>query len=74
MPEVQFCTTERPQLFGFEVVSCRTCRLKSKKAILEVAPSNLENYEALRKPLIRSVSLKYLVLYLSPFFKKFMKV
>ena len=40
--EVQFCTTERPQLFEFEVASCRTCRLRSKKAILEVATSNLQ--------------------------------
>ena len=42
--EVQFCTctTEHPQLFEFEVASCRTCRLRSKKAILEVAMSNLQ--------------------------------
>ena len=40
--EVQFCTTERPQLFEFEVASCRTCRLRSKTAILEVATSNLQ--------------------------------
>ena len=40
--EVQFCTTERPQLFEFEVATCRTCRLRSKKAILEVATSNLK--------------------------------
>ena len=36
---MQFCTTERPQLFVFEVASCRTCRLRYKKAILEVATS-----------------------------------
>ena len=40
--QVQFCTTERPQLFEFEVATCRTCRLRSKKAILEVATSNLQ--------------------------------
>ena len=40
----QFCTTERPQLFEFEVASCRTCRLRSKKAILEVATSNLQKW------------------------------
>ena len=34
---MQFCTTEHPQLFEFEVASCRTFRLRSKKAILEVA-------------------------------------
>ena len=39
---MQFCTTERPQLYEFEVVSCTTCRLTSKKAILEVAMSNLQ--------------------------------
>ena len=26
--EVQFCTTERPQSFQFDVATCRTCRLK----------------------------------------------
>ena len=36
------CTTERPQFFKFEVANCRTCRLRSKKAILEVATSNLQ--------------------------------
>ena len=41
-PEVQFCTTERPQLFEFEVATCRTCKLRTKKAILEVATSNLQ--------------------------------
>ena len=47
---MQFCTTEFPQLFQFEVASCRTCRLRSKKAILEVAMSNLKkNDEALHK-------------------------
>ena len=40
--EVQFCTTEHPQLFKFEVETCRTCRLRSKKAILEDAMSNLQ--------------------------------
>ena len=40
--KVQFCTTERPQLFEFEVASCKTSRLRSKKAILEVAMSNLK--------------------------------
>ena len=44
---MQFCTTEHPQLFEFEVATCRTCRLRSKKAILEVATSNLQNDEAL---------------------------
>ena len=39
---MQFCTKERPQLFEFEVASCKTCRLRSKEAILEVATSNLE--------------------------------
>ena len=39
---MQFCTTKRPQLCEFEVASCRTCRLRSKKAILEVATSNLQ--------------------------------
>ena len=38
--QVQFCNTERPQLCKFEVATCRTCRLRSKKAILEVATSN----------------------------------
>ena len=42
--EVQFCTTERPQLFEFEVATCRTCRLRSKKAILKVATSNLQKW------------------------------
>jgi hypothetical protein len=39
---VQFCTTELPQLFEFEVATCRTCRLRSKKAILEVDTSSLQ--------------------------------
>ena len=30
--------------FEFEVATCRTCRLKSKKAILEVASSNLKKW------------------------------
>ena len=34
--------TERPQLFEFEVATCKTFRLRSKKAILEVATSNLQ--------------------------------
>ena len=34
--------TERTQLFKFEVATCRTCKLRSKKAILEVATSNLK--------------------------------
>ena len=38
---MQFCTTEHSQLFEFVVTSCRICRLRSKKAILEVATSNL---------------------------------
>jgi hypothetical protein len=42
--EVQFCTTEHPQLFEFELASCRTCRLRPKKAILEVATSNLQKW------------------------------
>ena len=37
---MQFCTTEHPQLFEFEVATCRIFRLRSKKAILEVATSN----------------------------------
>ena len=41
---MQFCTTERPQLFEFEVATCRTCMLRSKKAILEVATSNLQKW------------------------------
>ena len=41
-PEVQFCTTERPQLFEFEVAIYRTCRFRSKEAILEVAMPNLQ--------------------------------
>ena len=41
---MQFCTTESPQLFEFEVATCRTCRLRSKKAILEVATSNLQKW------------------------------
>ena len=40
----QVCTTERPQLFGFEVPSCRSCRLRSKKANLEVAMSYLQKW------------------------------
>ena len=40
---------ERPQLFEFEVATCRTCRIRSKKAILEVATSKCKNDEALRK-------------------------
>ena len=48
---MQFCTTERPQLFEFEVVSCRTCRLRSKKAILEVAMSNFEKMTRLSEKL-----------------------
>ena len=47
--EVQFCTTEHPQLFEFELASCRTCRLRPKKAILEVATSNCKNDETLLK-------------------------
>ena len=39
---MQFCTIEHPQLFEFEVATCRICRLMSKKAILEVAMSNLQ--------------------------------
>ena len=30
------------RLFDFEVASCRPCRLRSKKAILEVAMPNLQ--------------------------------
>ena len=40
--EVQFCTIERPQLFEFEVTTCRTCRLKLPRLICK-------NDEALRK-------------------------
>ena len=39
--EVQFCTREHPQ---FEVATCRTCTLRSKKAILEVATSYLQKW------------------------------
>ena len=39
---MQFCTTERSQLFEFKIEGCRTRRLRSKKAILEVAMSNLQ--------------------------------
>ena len=45
MSEVQLFTTEHPQLFEFEVATCGTCRLRqvrTKKAILEVATSNLQ--------------------------------
>ena len=45
--EVQFCTTERPQ-FEFDVATCRTCRLRSKMTILEVATSNLQKCAKLR--------------------------
>ena len=41
---MQFCTTERPQLFEFEVATCRTCRLRTKKAILESPTSNLQKW------------------------------
>ena len=47
--EVQFHATERPQLFEFGVATCRTCRLRSKKAILEVATLICKNDKALRK-------------------------
>ena len=40
--EVQFCTTEHTQLFEFEVETCKTCRLMSIKAVLEVATFNLQ--------------------------------
>ena len=40
--EVQFCTTERPQLFEFEVATCRACKLRSKKPILEDVSSNMQ--------------------------------
>ena len=40
--KVQFCATNRPQFFEFEVVSCRTCSLMSKYAFLEVATSKLQ--------------------------------
>ena len=39
--EVQFCTAIVHQLFEFELATCKTCRLRSKKAILEVATSYL---------------------------------
>ena len=35
-------TTERPQFCEFEKASYRACRLKLKKAMLEVATSNLQ--------------------------------
>ena len=41
---LQFWTTECPQFFEFEVATCRTCRLRSKKAILEVAMANLQKW------------------------------
>ena len=41
---MQFWITEHPQLFEFEVASYRPCRLRSKKAILEVATSNLQKW------------------------------
>ena len=40
--ELQFCTTGRPQLFEFEVPTCRACKLSSKKAILEDGTSNVQ--------------------------------
>ena len=51
MSEVQFCTTECPQLFEFGVATCRTFRLRSKKAVLEVATSNLQNCRGFAKTL-----------------------
>ena len=39
---MQFCTTEHPQFFEFEVATCITCRLRSIKAILEVDMSNVQ--------------------------------
>ena len=36
------CRCQRPQFFEFEVATCRTCRLRSKKANLEVVMSNTE--------------------------------
>ena len=41
MSEVRFCTTGRPQLFEFEVATCRACKLRSKKAILKDAKMTL---------------------------------
>ena len=49
--EVLFCTTEHPQWFEFEVATCRTCRLVSKKAILEVATSNLQKWRGFAQSL-----------------------
>ena len=46
---MQFCTTERPQLFEFEMATCRTCRLRSDKVILEVATSNLQKWRGFAK-------------------------
>ena len=41
--QVQFCTTKRPHLFESEVENCSLCRLRFKKAILEVGTSNFQN-------------------------------
>ena len=54
---MRFCTTERPQLFEFEVATCRTCRLRSKNAMLEVATSNFQKLGAnLTPPNVNSKS------------------
>ena len=44
MSEVQFCTTERPQFFEFEVATYRKCRLRLKNTILEVFTSNVQKW------------------------------
>jgi hypothetical protein len=59
---VQFCTTESPHFFEFEVESCRTCRLRSKKAILEVATINLQKLQGFAKsmrPCVPKVGSRY---------------
>ena len=48
---MQFCTTERPHFLKFELETCRTFRLRSKKAVLEVATSNLQNCRGFAKTL-----------------------
>ena len=47
--EVQFCTTELPQLFEFEVATCTTCRLSSKRPFWKPRRLICKNDEALRK-------------------------
>ena len=49
---MQFCTTERPQLFEFRVATCRSCRLRSKKTILEFATFNLRKWRGFVQSLV----------------------